>query len=364
MKKRCKIFSSAAILSAAIQKDNNNYDLLRLLAAICVIFGHSYAIAPKTGWIDPLQQLIHFNYSGGLAVIVFFFLSGLFVSTSIQKNPNIVRFFVHRVLRIFPALIVAVFLSVFIIGPLFTTLSLKQYFSNSETISYFYHNISLTDLQWKLPGVFSTSKYGVNGSLWTLPLEVRLYLLVAFFGFFQLLKNKWVASLFFILVITLVVVNKGALRYFTQDPDAYYVFGLFIAGAICSFFKERILLGVSGIVILGFFSLFCWNTFLRDAVFYLWVCYALLFIFQTNALKALKLKGDYSYGVYIYGFPIQQSINACFPNHTPFFNFLLSAPCAIVIGIVSWHWIEKPFLLFASSITSSIQSIKLLKFSK
>src|SRR5438309_1484228 len=106
MKYLDSFFNSSVTLSTVIERNNNNYNLLRLLAAICVIIGHSYAISPKDGWSDPLLQLIHFNYSGGVAVIVFFFLSGLFITTSIQKNPSIMRFAIHRVLRIFPALVV------------------------------------------------------------------------------------------------------------------------------------------------------------------------------------------------------------------------------------------------------------------
>ncbi len=348
MKIKQLLFRSTS-LSNAMSRENNNYDFLRLLASVAVIIGHSYALSPKEGWIDPVEKLIRFNYSGGIAVIVFFFFSGLFVTNSIQKNPNYIRFAAHRTCRLFPALIVSLLITAYIIGPLFTTWNLKQYFTNPKTFSYVSQNILLNNLQWRLPGVFEKSKYGINGSLWSLPLELHLYILIFLLGILRLLKNRWIAVGVLAGVLVFTLRDKNILRYFTQDGGARYVFSFFIVGAILSYFRKWIFLNWGGVLIFSLLLLLTWNTFLKIGVFYLWFNYLCLFIFQLELIRKIHLGGDYSYGVYIYGFPIQQAVNWLLPGQTPLINLLFSIPCAFIMAVLSWHLVEKPMIAFANN---------------
>ncbi len=350
MMKITKFFFKPNLLSNIMNRENNNYDFLRLLAAVTVIIGHSYAIVGKEGWMDPIQKLIHFNFSGGVAVIVFFFFSGLFVTTSIQKNPSLLRFAMHRCFRIFPALIVALLITAYVIGSLFTTLSIKQYLSNPETISYVYRNTLLHSIQWRLPGVFEKSSYGINGSIWSLPLELHLYVLIFLLAALQLLKNRWAAVSSLVAVMVFSLMNKNIFCYFTQDGSAQYVFAFFLIGAICSYFRQWIVINLGGVLLFSLLLLLAWNTSFKIGIFYLWLNYLLLFIFQLKQLQKINLGGDYSYGVYIYGFPVQQVMNSLLPGHTPLLNLILSIPCALLLGVASWHWIEKPTIRLVSNI--------------
>ena len=124
-------------------------------------------------------------------------------------------------------------------------------------------------------------------------------------------------------------------------------------GGICSFFKEDIIISLKGVLLLFVICLCCWMTPLKESLFYVFFIYTLLFLFQTKLSRQIVLPGDYSYGVYIYGFPVQQAINAMAPNHTPLLNAVLSVPCTLVLGVISWHLIEKPCLAFASHFKSS-----------
>jgi peptidoglycan/LPS O-acetylase OafA/YrhL len=123
-------------LSDVLKRGANNFDILRLIAALAVIAGHAYAIAPQPPLQDGIAQILHFDYSRSLAVKFFFFLSGLLVTNSIISNSNPFQFLTKRAFRIFPALFVCLLIAVFIIGPMYTTLPLKQYFSAADTWNY------------------------------------------------------------------------------------------------------------------------------------------------------------------------------------------------------------------------------------
>jgi len=183
-------------LTDVLKKGNNNFDILRLMAALAVIVGHAYAISPQPPLEDTVLGLLHFDYSGSLAVKFFFFLSGLLVVNSIISKPDAFNFLLKRACRIFPGLLVCLLVSVFIVGPLFTKLPLLEYFSSADTWKYIFKNLLLYNMQWKLTGVFTESKFGLNGSLWTLPYEVLCYIYLAVLFGLGLLRNKIVSNVF------------------------------------------------------------------------------------------------------------------------------------------------------------------------
>ena len=166
---------------------SNNFDALRLLAALTVVVAHAW---PLTG-VSPSPML------GGikvfhLAVFVFFAISGYLITTSWQRAPRVRRFLAARVLRIFPALILVVVLTVLVIGPVATTLPLGEYFTSPQTWGYLV-TVTLA-AAYQLPGVFDQNPLDVvNGSLWTLGPEFACYLLVLTIGL-VLLGLGWSAS--------------------------------------------------------------------------------------------------------------------------------------------------------------------------
>ena len=123
-------------LEQAIRRENNNFDLVRLIAALAVIFGHSFYLFPTNGYKEPISIILKNDYSGSLAVYVFFFLSGIFITSSFDKSNSPVKFVIARAFRIWPALIVCILLTVFVIGPIFTNQSLANYFSAHQTWRY------------------------------------------------------------------------------------------------------------------------------------------------------------------------------------------------------------------------------------
>lgn len=156
---------------------NNNFDFVRLLAACLVIWGHAYPILGVPGTPSIMGAPIH-----GFAVKIFFVVSGYLVIISWTQDPSACNFIAKRALRIFPALLVVVSISACVLGPVVTNYSLNDYY-NDQLFAEYFRNF-LLDIRFALPGVFSTNTYptAVNGSLWTLPVEAAMYLLVLLSG--------------------------------------------------------------------------------------------------------------------------------------------------------------------------------------
>src|ERR1700754_722361 len=111
-------------LEQAIDRENNNFNLIRLLASLLVIFGHSFYLFPTNGYHEPISGLFKGDYTGSIAVYIFFFLSGIFIVASFVNSKTFFRFIIMRVFRIYPALIICNIITVFIVGAIFTTLSI------------------------------------------------------------------------------------------------------------------------------------------------------------------------------------------------------------------------------------------------
>ena len=157
---------------APLTHRENNFDSVRLIAAAAVIYGHAH---PLTQTPD---RVFWGNSVESFAVKVFFVISGFLITASWLSDPSPFRYFAKRALRIFPALAVVVAVSALVLGPLVTTLPLSSYFASPQVPAYF-SNIALRPVYY-LPGVFDRLPYpgAVNGSLWSLPAEFAMYLLL------------------------------------------------------------------------------------------------------------------------------------------------------------------------------------------
>ncbi|WP_454870490.1 acyltransferase family protein [Pseudomonas lini] len=151
----------------------NNFLYVRLMASTMVVAGHSLGLSREYS----KESMAYFSILGfpihGIGVLVFFLLSGYLVSTSLFNSASIKEFFLSRAVRILPGLTVCVAWVVFFLGPLLSEFSIVAYFSDPDTWRYLINNMMLINAEFSLPGV----GHVVNGSLWTIPIEARLYLL-------------------------------------------------------------------------------------------------------------------------------------------------------------------------------------------
>jgi len=330
------------------ERFKNNYDFLRIFAAFCIIFYHSFALLAKADQ-DPLNQItkgrVNFSLIG---LSIFFCISGYLIAKSAVKSPTPVNYLWKRFLRIQPLLIVLCFFTVFLIGPIFTKLSLSGYFLNGNTYAYFRNVMPLFGIQFSLPGVF-TELYdkGVNGSLWTLIVEERLYLLMTVIFLYKKDKSNYLAFLILLLNI-LYIVNRywfsgEMIPYLSQSAFFYAL--LFLNSAALYLLKIRFGKKQAVYILIGFACIIIGILFPHINVLY---CIA--FPLLVNSLAAIKGKlnfagkyGDFTYGTYVFSFPVQQIIiSKGIVN--PYFLFFFTIAIVFPLAILSWKFIESPFL--------------------
>ena len=263
---------------------------------------------------------------GGCAVLVFFALSGFLIYKSYERN-QLAEFVEARVLRIYPALCVVVLLSVFIIGPAFTILPLEQYATSRETIEYIPRALSLKFVSFSLPGVFAGTPFpAVNGPLWTLWYEIACYMGLAVS--LTLLKR-------FEPCLVLYAIAYLFLRETLYGPlSLAFVTGMAI-------YRYRITIPAGPLVAVGLLA----ASFAVRELMPIFIGYTSLWVAQMKSpLLAYNKTGDYSYGLYIYGWPVQEIVVSLVPHISPLGVMCLSLPAALVCAIISWHFIEQPCL--------------------
>lgn len=158
----------------------NNFDFIRIAAAYLVLFSHCWPLFGREP--EFLSALLNYETGGGLAVSIFFFTSGYLMCGSLLRRDDLFHFVMSRSLRILPGLAVTVLFCGFVVGPAYTELSLRDYFGQPATWLYL-NNMVIFPIRFPLPGVFmhNPAQASVNGSLWTLPIEVACYILLFIF---------------------------------------------------------------------------------------------------------------------------------------------------------------------------------------
>lgn len=319
----------------------NNFDALRLTAALAVLYSHQY---PVTGTVPP--SWMNVAMIGGIAVMAFFVISGYLVTISWFSQPRLWAFCAKRALRIWPALATVVLLAMLVLGPSVTTLPLRDYFSHSLTWDYL-HNI-LLQIRFSLPGVFADNTFpnAVNGSLWTIPIEVSCYAVLAAAGVLGLMRWRWVWAcicvaylLWFLTHMTMDL--RGTMTHWWEFP-AYFAFGSLIATFNQQFLQRRALFAVIA----------CACALVAYALGF---SYSALLLFLPAVLLAVGTVswpvlsqagrfGDVSYGVYLYAFPIQQSVRFLAPDLGFSSSLAIVAVLTLLAGWLSWRLVEQPAL--------------------
>ncbi len=339
------------VLSAYTNTRDNNFNLIRFIAASLVLYSHSFPLVLGEGNYEPIRQIIGTTWAN-IAVDVFFIISGFLITSSYFAQKNLTAFVWSRVLRIYPALIVATIFCVFL-GLGFTTWRVQDYI-NLQTVRFFLKNTTLffgTD--YYLPGVFLDNPEGaVNGSLWTLPFEVWMYVILALTLIFVAYISKRVTFLSARNVLGYMGVFAIGLYIFNHFQNTLPIhlvrlFAMFFIGATFFAWREKIHLS-SKWILLGIPLLLA--PAINKDVFFVVYCFVLPFlVFYTAYIPSGKIRnfneiGDYSYGMYIYAFPVQQSVIALVPNVSVTTVMIVSFGVTLLFAMLSWHLIEKRFL--------------------
>ena len=331
----------------------NNFDALRVYAALMVIYGHGFNM---TGQIGPGLWGVPFARVG---LDVFFSISGYLITASWERTPHLVPFFLKRAFRIWPALIVVTVLTAYVLGPLVTAIPLHDYLGSRYTLRYLANVIFYSRLY--LPGVFLHAHYpgAVNGSLWSLFPEVLCYVSVPIFALLPPPIRR--ACL---LIVAILAGSIGLVMFEGPHPSIIQIYGaevryvlvtipFFFVAAFYRLAEERVDALFRGDVALlalvanwGFSSWFSWWNVPLE-----WMTLPYIVImFGRSAMPFLRRAarfGDVSYGTYLYAFPIQVLVIQYGPADFP---IPLCAAVAVLAGFISWHLVERPALQIASKI--------------
>ena len=340
-------------LSELAVNRNNNFNVIRLTAAVAVLVGHCFPLA--TGMEANFWIGYHLETSlGSIAVDIFFITSGFLVTGSLLSNKDILRFIIARILRVYPALFAMLLITTILIGSYFTKLLLTDYLANHDAHWYLLKNASLfTGVVFTLPGVFETNPYKgtVNGSLWTLPYEIWMYSTLTFFWLVLRLSSKLQLRIFKITIVTLAFFSLVTYNSIKPSDTNFYtfikLFSMFFTGSAYFILQKRIILSqplfwlTATALVVSMLDKDVFHVIYSLTLAYLLVCAAYM---PSGRIRAFNRIGDYSYGVYIYAFPVQQSVAAIFPGISVGSMFLISILFTLAFAGLSWHLIEKPSL--------------------
>jgi peptidoglycan/LPS O-acetylase OafA/YrhL len=327
----------------------NNFDFLRLLFATLVLYTHSF---PLSG--EPEADLMYHLSQGRaqmstLAVHGFFVISGYLIFSSLLRSRDIGDYFFKRVIRVFPALLVVVV--VCMLGGYFLAhKSAAAYFTDSSLYTYAL-NIVLR-YQEGINGVFATNAYpnSINGSLWTVGYEFLLYIVVA--CFFSLRHNRrvllpaMVAATAVLLGLHLQHAHVTFSHTFLEYGNLVFFGGLFFGGAtlaLCPLPSTRTRTIVVGIGLLVLTFILRRGGYSQLAILLLPPIVVYFGTLNYPVLGLVRRMGDISYGLYIWGFPLQQLI-VYLVHPTQVELVLISIPVTYLAAYTSYHLLEKKAL--------------------
>lgn len=328
----------------------SGFDYLRIGLASAVICWHSLHVSYGWGAADYFSGGIYRPLVAGILPI-FFALSGFLVAGSLERSKMLLDFLLLRAIRLVPALAVEVALSALLLGPLLTKASLAEYFSAPDFYLYFGNIVG--SIRMRLPGVFIDNPIAgvTNLSLWTVPYELESYLALAAVSMVGLLTRPALNAAIFLAALVFLTAHDfshGALVDYGPLPGRALV-ACFMAGVLVWRRRAKITLRASAAVCAGLLTIGAiyipeLNYFASIPAAYLTVYLGLM-----NPRKIWLVRaGDYSYGMYLFAYPIQQTIAAAFvhagaPQSWPV-NFALAWWAALGYAMFSWHFVEHPCL--------------------
>lgn len=342
---------------------NNNKGTIHLIAALFVMYGHHCAI---------LGQGIPFflgTQIQAIGVKTIFLISGYLITKSLWSIHDTSRvktigiYTLKRLGRLYPEYITCILFCACIIGPLFTQLSWEEYWMNVAGIELFINRNLLLFPIFSLPGVFATNIYpnAVNGSFWTMPVEVTLYMLILII--FLISKNEKIKKRIYMMV-TIFIVIAFCIRFY-QYPHEYLVFygtdwlsalnimPYFLIGGVVYLFDWKKYANVqiaSALLFVFAGSLAIVPIYISELLCMIVISYFVLSLMLEPEQKLMLkgISGEYAYGMYLYGFVVQQCVSQMFflDEKVNFWNFHISfIVCVIVtyvLAMISFKFVYKP----------------------
>ncbi|ATA24697.1 acyltransferase [Brenneria goodwinii] len=331
-------------------KHDNSFDIIRHIAAIMVIYSHHFALS---GMKEP--SFLGVGSFGSCAVLIFFSISGYLISQSYMRTKSNYGYAKKRFLRVYPGLAVCLIFTIYICGGFLGKDGFLSWVSSIEAIKTYLRVIFLTGV-----GVVGVQPEGMNyftydyilsntmnGSVWTLFFEVFDYIAIAFaLSLFKKHNTGVFLLLICSIILQIICIEYGITKLALRATSLFTI--PFAFGALLFIYKEKwfycnrvkfSMLIISMLVM--FFSM--GNEILSKTIYPMALCYVTLLVGLSFKDVMIKGRFDFSYGIYIYAFPIQQIIIN--ETNIGFFpSMLLSLILTIIIASISWFFVEKPML--------------------
>jgi len=349
----------ATLAQAAIGHDNN-LNLLRVFAALLVLASHSVAVSTGRSELEPGRHQLGLSL-GDIAVDVFFVVSGFLVTGSLARSNSLRKYAAARGLRILPGLWVALIVTVLVVCIGFSSFPAIQNLLDWRTWRYLVRNaVIITGAEFWLPGAFAGNPFpaSVNVSLWTLPLEVWMYILLAieWLTTRRLFRQTSDRTFTWVLFGTATSLTAAALLLaeFGHPSNSTRHAAVFFVAAWMYQARARIPLraGAAALAVVTVLGGAIWSQGAFDLAYRLLLPYIVLWVAYVPAgvIRLYNRVGDFSYGIYIYAFPFQQMTAAMFPGIGVEHLFLISGAMTTLAAILSWYLVESPALKLRSRI--------------
>ncbi|PXW76293.1 peptidoglycan/LPS O-acetylase OafA/YrhL [Blastomonas natatoria] len=338
-------------LAESMSARDNHLNLIRAIAAVAVLVSHAWPIALGMGSVEPVERVVGYTL-GQLAVLIFFAISGFLITASYDRSRSPKKYVIARFLRLIPGLFISVVLIAIIMGPLVSSLPPAIYFSNAGVYEFIVKNAILISPQYRLPGVFQTNPMqDVEGSIWTLAYEAMCYGVILAFGLLGGFKNIRILRMITVAMMAFLVVLNIQDYSISPRIDIFVEFALpFSFGMAFYAWKNEIILSPFWACIILAIAFFCHDTKIYPVFVALALSYTTILLAYTasTCLLAYNRLGDYSYGIYIYAFPVQGlMVHMSKGAMSPAENIATALPITIFLAVVSWHFVEKPALQVA-----------------
>ncbi len=338
----------------------NNFDFLRLLLALLVLFSHCYPLGTGTEEFEPIRWLTRGQMTGGaLAVDLFFVMSGFLITASAERAKGshaLAGFFRKRFQRIYPAFLVAALVDVLVVLPL----SGGKMLAGSawwRVGDFLLQTLRLREFDYA--GAFSGNPYpgAINGSLWSVQFEFWCYVGVALLAAGGFLRRRVVVLCAFVAAVVVSVLFQACgwvfggkwLGVVLGSPQLWArLLPLYLAGVVFYLWRDRVRLDWLGaLVAAALLVAACFVSSGWTALFPLAGSYLVFFVAFSPDIRLYGFgrAGDFSYGAYLYAFPVAQLFMKAFGHSVaPWVLFLFAAPTTLVMAAASWFGIERRFL--------------------
>jgi peptidoglycan/LPS O-acetylase OafA/YrhL len=324
----------------------NNFGVLRLLFANLVIYYHSYFLIDGDAHRDIFHKAFASMPLGTLAVAGFFLISGYLIVKSYSNSKSVKDYFVKRLLRIWPGFAVAFLISLFVVAPLGGA---KLADANVLRNVIFF----LTFQGPYVDGAFhGLPQEKINGSMWTISYEMRCYMLVILLGACGFLRDR---RKFLALTICIGIAVFLPKNFRLPFPSIFGVVGadvlwagVFCAGGLFYLYRDVIKLRFRyALLAVPIFFVLQFNDATAQIALMTAGAYILFWVATykgDNAMSRFTQKTDFSYGIYLYAYPVQQLI-LWYDRDIGMFGLLgISLVITWILGAISWYVVERPAL--------------------